>query len=105
MEWEEGCQAWLREFDLWDPTHTEQWAHRRYLTFSHIQFSTTPREVWAKLVRDLLEFEPSLVFGPGRIGLVDMPFSFRIFAECPIREHPIAYPKGKQAWLHCYCKE
>ena len=105
MEREEGWQAWLREFDLWDPTQTEQWVHRRYLTFSCIHLGATPREVWAKLFRDLLEFEPSLVFGPGSIRLVDMPFSFHVVDKCPIREHLIAYPKGEQAWLHCYCED
>ena len=103
VEREEGWQAWLREFDLWDPTHTEQRAYKRYLTFSRIRFGAAPREVWAKLFRDLLEFETSLVFGPGHIGLVDLPFSFRMLDERPIRERPIAYPRGERAWLHRYC--
>ena len=83
------------EFDLWDTMHTEQQAYRHYLTFLHIQFGAIPREVLDKLFWDLLEFEPLLVFGPGHIGLVDMPFSFHILDECPIRERPIAYPGGE----------
>ena len=46
-----------------------------------------------KLFQDLLEFEGSLVFGMGHIGLVDMPFSFRILDNRPIREQPIPYPR------------
>ena len=77
--------------------HTEQWVYRRYLTFSHNQFGAGLQEVWAKLFRDLLEFKPALVFGPGHIGLVDMPFSFHVLDKCPIHECPIAYPREERA--------
>ena len=55
--------------------------------------------MWGKLLRDLLEFEESLVFGMGHIGLVDMPFNFRILDDHPIREWPIPYPQWEWAWL------
>ena len=61
--------------------------------------------MWAKLFYDLLEFESALVFGSGHIGLVDMPFSFRVLDERPIRETAIPYPKQERAWLRQYCKE
>ena len=59
--------------------------------------------MWDNLFRDLLEFEESLVFGTGHIGLVDMPFSFRVLDDRPIRERPIPYPRQERAWLHRYC--
>ena len=61
--------------------------------------------MWTKLFHDLLEFESALVFGSGHIGLVDMPFSFRVLDECPIRETAIPYPKCERAWLCQYCEE
>ena len=90
---EDGWRDWLREFGLWDDTHTEQQAYKRYLTFSRIKFGAAPREMWAKLFYDLLEFESALVFGSGHIGLVDMPFSFRVLDERPIHKTAIPYPK------------
>ena len=59
--------------------------------------------MWGKLFRDALEFKASLVFGMGYIGLVDMPFSFRVLDDRPIWERPIPYPRQEWAWLHCYC--
>ena len=102
---EEGWEAWLREFDLWDDTHTEERAYRRYLTFSRVKFGAAPRDVWPKLFGDLLEFESSLVFGSGHIGLVNMPFNFRVTDPRPIRETAIPYPKAERAWLRQYCEE
>ena len=61
--------------------------------------------MWAKLFHDLLEFESALVFGSGHIGLVNMPFSFRVLDERPICETAIPYPKQERAWLHQYCEE
>ena len=61
--------------------------------------------MWAKLFHDLLEFESALVFGSGHIGLVDMPFSFRVLDERLICETAIPYPKRERAWLHQYCEE
>ena len=54
---------------------------------------------------DLLEFESSLVFGSGHVGRVDMPFTFRVLDERPIREKAIPYPKAEREWLHRYCQE
>ena len=89
MEREEGWSEWLWEFGLWDPTHTEAQAYRRYLTFLHIKFWAAPQVMWGELFRDLMEFEGSLAFGMGHIGLVDMPFSFHILDNCPIWERLI----------------
>ena len=52
------------------------------------------RELWPKLLRDLLEFESSLVFGSGHIGLVNMPFNFRVTDPRPIRENRHSASKG-----------
>ena len=101
----EGWEAWLQEFGLWDDTDTYERVYHRYLTFSQVKFGAAPREVWPKLFRDLLEFDSSLVFGSGHIGLVNMPFNLHVTNPRPICETAIPYPRAEWAWLRQYCKE
>ena len=70
-------------------------AYHRYLTFSRVTFNAAPKELWPRLYADLLKFEDSLVFGSSHIGRVDIPFTFKVLDDRPIREKVTPYPRAE----------
>ena len=79
---------------------SEEAAYRRYLTFSRVMFDVARKELWPCLYAVQLEFEDSLVFGSGYVGRVDIPLTFKVLDDRPIREKAIPYPRAEHLWLH-----
>ena len=53
----------MKEMGLWDGALSFDQAYLRYQKFSKLTFPLVPRSSWPRYFRDLLQFEPALVFG------------------------------------------
>ena len=62
-------------------------------------FPKVPEAKWAPYFRDLVAFDPSLVFGDS-IGYVsNYPFVFQVTNSWPLCQKPVSYPKAEREWI------
>lgn len=61
-----------------------------------------PESDWGKYFRDLLEFEPALVWGDAIGHCPEFPFTFEVTDPSRLIMKPMPYPRHQRQWIREY---
>lgn len=98
----EGWQEWLCRYNLWDEVIGEEGLYLRYMKFHKVKFSEVSEDKWHIYFRDLLQFEPALVFGDAIGYCPEFPFAFEVLDDSPLVMKPMPYPRLQRDWIREY---